>query len=57
MMVGFGSEYVAYFESEWVAGFVGIRKKTKAEKATPASESRTTGYQGRAGNGSTDPTH
>jgi len=26
MMAGFGSEYVASFESEWVAGFVGIRK-------------------------------
>ncbi len=25
MMAGFGSEYVASFESEWVAGFVGIR--------------------------------
>ena len=27
MMAGFGSEYVASFESEWVAGFVGIRNK------------------------------
>jgi hypothetical protein len=26
MMAGFGSEYVASFELEWVAGFVGIRK-------------------------------
>ena len=25
MMAGFGSEYVASFELEWVAGFVGIR--------------------------------
>jgi hypothetical protein len=25
MMAGFGSELVASFESEWVAGFVGIR--------------------------------
>jgi hypothetical protein len=25
MMAGFGSECVASFESEWVAGFVGIR--------------------------------
>jgi len=27
MMAGFGSEYVASFESEWVAGFVGIRSE------------------------------
>jgi len=26
-MAGFGSEYVASFESEWVAGFVGIRTR------------------------------
>jgi hypothetical protein len=30
MMAGFGSEYVASFQSEWVAGFVGIRKQAQS---------------------------